>query len=40
MHIYLIRHGQSYINLPAFIAGEHVDQPLTDLGLQQAAALA
>lgn len=42
MHLYLIRHGQSFVNLADFdwSAGMTVDQPLTDLGLRQAAALA
>ncbi len=41
MHLYLIRHGQSYINLRGWqpAAPEDVDAPLTDLGQQQAAAL-
>lgn len=39
MHLYLVRHGQSYINLPEWISG-NADEPLTALGQQQAAALA
>lgn len=39
MHLYLIRHGQSYLNLPDYRLG-NTDEPLTDLGQQQAAALA
>lgn len=39
MQLYLIRHGQSYINLPDWPGGD-ADTPLTDLGHQQAAALA
>jgi broad specificity phosphatase PhoE len=39
MHLYLIRHGQSYVNLPEF-AGDNWDQGLTNLGQQQAARLA
>ena len=42
MHLYLIRHGQSTINLPNFQASapDYYDPPLTELGHQQAAALA
>lgn len=39
MHLYLIRHGQSYVNLPDW-SGTNWDQPLTELGQRQAAALA
>ena len=39
MHLYLIRHGQSYVNLPDW-SGTNWDQPLTELGRRQAAALA
>ena len=39
MHLYLVRHGQSHINLKDWDAG-NVDVGLTDLGQQQAAALA
>ena len=39
MHLYLIRHGQSYVNLPDWDSG-NVDEGLTELGQQQAAALA
>lgn len=39
MHLYLIRHGQSYVNLPDW-SGANWDQPLTALGQQQATALA
>lgn len=39
MHLYLIRHGQSYVNLPDWAAG-NTDEPLTALGQQQAQALA
>ena len=38
MHFYLIRHGQSYVNLSDW-AG-HLDAGLTELGKRQAAALA
>ena len=38
MHLYVIRHGQSYVNLPDW-KGD-VDASLTPLGQQQAAALA
>lgn len=39
MHLYLIRHGQSYVNLKDWQGG-NLDAGLTDLGKQQAAALA
>jgi 2,3-bisphosphoglycerate-dependent phosphoglycerate mutase len=39
MHFYLIRHGQSYVNLPEWDKGNS-DEGLTDLGQRQAAALA
>jgi broad specificity phosphatase PhoE len=39
MHLYLIRHGQSYVNLPDWSGGDF-DTSLTDLGHRQAAALA
>jgi probable phosphoglycerate mutase len=39
MNLFLIRHGQSYVNLPDW-SGTNWDQPLTDLGQRQAAALA
>ncbi len=39
MHLFLIRHGQSYVNLPDWAEG-NVDAGLTDEGKQQAAALA
>lgn len=39
MHLYMIRHGQSYVNLPDW-AGGNTDEPLTEKGRQQAAALA
>ncbi|GAB4273729.1 MAG: histidine phosphatase family protein [Candidatus Promineifilaceae bacterium] len=39
MHLYMIRHGQSYVNLPDWPHG-NTDEGLTDLGQQQAAALA
>ncbi len=39
MHLYLIRHGQSYINLADY-AGGHRNEPLTDLGEKQAEAAA
>ncbi len=38
MHLYLIRHGQSYINLPDW-DGDEWDQPLTPLGERQAEAV-
>ena len=31
MHLYLIRHGQSYVNLPDW-TGVNADEPLTELG--------
>lgn len=39
MHLYLIRHGQSHVNLPDWTGG-NTDEALTDLGRQQADALA
>lgn len=39
MHLYFIRHGQSFVNLPDWRGG-FVDAGLTDLGMRQAAALA
>jgi broad specificity phosphatase PhoE len=39
MHLYLIRHGQSYINLPNWDE-DSWDEPLTPLGLQQAEVVA
>ncbi len=39
MHLYVIRHGQSFVNLPDW-DGQDADAPLTPLGEQQAAALA
>lgn len=39
MNLFLIRHGQSYVNLPDW-TGTNWDQPLTELGQRQAAALA
>lgn len=39
MNLYLIRHGQSYVNLPDWSEG-NTDEALTDLGRQQAKALA
>ena len=39
MHLYLIRHGQSYVNLSDWTGG-NTDEPLTALGQQQAQALA
>ncbi len=39
MHLYMIRHGQSYINLKDWDNGNS-DEPLTDLGQRQAALLA
>ncbi|HEX8681958.1 MAG TPA: histidine phosphatase family protein [Ardenticatenaceae bacterium] len=39
MHLYMIRHGQSYVNLKDWANG-NTDEGLTDLGQQQAAALA
>ncbi len=39
MHLYLVRHGQSYVNLPDWDwRNESWDQPLTDLGRTQADA--
>lgn len=35
MHLYLVRHGQSQVNL-ADLTVEHRDAPLTDLGVEQA----
>jgi probable phosphoglycerate mutase len=39
MHLYLIRHGQSYVNLPDW-DGSKLDEPLTELGEKQATAAA
>lgn len=39
MHLYLIRHGESHVNLKEWVSG-NLDEGLTDLGRQQAAALA
>jgi probable phosphoglycerate mutase len=39
MHLYLVRHGQSYVNLADWTKG-NTDEPLTALGQKQAAALA
>jgi len=39
MHLYMIRHGQSYVNLKDWTNG-NTDEGLTALGQQQAAALA
>jgi 2,3-bisphosphoglycerate-dependent phosphoglycerate mutase len=39
MHLYFVRHGQSYVNLPDWEKG-NTDEPLTELGHKQAAALA
>jgi broad specificity phosphatase PhoE len=39
MHIYLVRHGQSHVNLTDLTAS-HRDEPLTDIGRAQAAAVA
>jgi probable phosphoglycerate mutase len=39
MHVYLVRHGQSYINLPEWDYLSNPDEPLTDLGLKQADAV-
>jgi broad specificity phosphatase PhoE len=39
MHLYLIRHGQSYVNLRTWNNGNS-DEGLTELGQRQAAALA
>ena len=38
MHLFLIRHGQSFVNLPEWDGG--FDEGLTELGHRQAAALA
>jgi probable phosphoglycerate mutase len=38
MHVYLIRHGQSYVNLKDWASG-NLDEGLTELGHHQAAAL-
>lgn len=35
MHLYLVRHGQSHVNL-GDLTVEHRDEPLTDLGREQA----
>lgn len=39
MHLYIIRHGQSHVNLKEWDSG-NTDEGLTDLGQKQAAALA
>jgi probable phosphoglycerate mutase len=39
MHLYMIRHGQSHVNLAEWDSG-NTDEGLTDLGQRQAAALA
>ena len=39
MQLYLIRHGQSYVNLTEWDKG-NTDEPLTELGLEQASKLA
>lgn len=39
MHLYMIRHGQSHVNLPEWKGGNR-DESLTEKGQQQAAALA
>jgi probable phosphoglycerate mutase len=39
MHLYMIRHGQSYVNLADWTDG-NTDEGLTELGQRQAAALA
>ncbi|MBK8987274.1 MAG: histidine phosphatase family protein [Chloroflexi bacterium] len=39
MHLYMIRHGQSYVNLPDWDKG-NTDEGLTELGQLQAEALA
>lgn len=39
MHIYLVRHGQSHVNL-ADLTASHRDEPLTDVGRAQASAVA
>ena len=36
MHLYLVRHGQSHVNL-GDLTVEHRDEPLTELGREQAA---
>ena len=36
VHLYLVRHGQSNVNL-GDLTVEHRDEPLTDLGREQAA---
>lgn len=38
MHLYMIRHGQSHVNLPDWDGG--FDEGLTELGQRQAAAQA
>jgi broad specificity phosphatase PhoE len=38
MHLYVIRHGQSHVNLAEWASG-NTDEGLTDLGQKQAAAL-
>ena len=35
VHLYLVRHGQSHVNL-ADLTADHKDAPLTDIGRQQA----
>lgn len=39
MHFYLVRHGQSFINLPDWDAIRNPDEPLTPLGELQAEAV-
>lgn len=39
MHLYMIRHGQSHVNLAEWDSG-NIDEGLTELGQMQAAALA
>jgi broad specificity phosphatase PhoE len=39
MHLYIVRHGQSHVNLKEWSEG-NLDEGLTDLGQRQAAALA
>ena len=39
MHLYMVSHGQSFVNLPVWAKG-NTDEPLTELGQKQAAALA
>jgi probable phosphoglycerate mutase len=39
MHLYIVRHGQSHVNLAEWDSG-NTDEGLTDLGQKQAAALA